>query len=100
MKQADIKARRYYSNKGGSAFRYVTEIDVGKVWYRHLSYTKADEGTFGQSLKSFARWADSEVMPVYDTVVRCPHCDAWDWWGTVGTTEVCHNCEKTYEPKA
>lgn len=109
MKQSEVKGERYYCNKSGNQIRYVLNVPLvvkGSTriywvyWRAAQGYPEVYKEVIRQPLSRFAQWADHEVRPIFNSVVRCPHCDAWDWWADVGTEEVCHKCEKSYKPKA
>lgn len=106
MKQSNIKARRYYRNETSGVIRFVLEKDTDddKVEYvvRRLvdsNKASANKREEDQPLKSFAKWADEEVMPIYDAVMRCPKCDEWDWWAhNHDGRATCDNCDTVWDP--
>jgi len=95
MKQAEIKVGRYYTRTNPLNVRYVTSISKGRngsiITWQPPGTPRFTEV---QRLKSFAQWAQQEVRPVYDAVVRCPKCDAWDWTTHIfdGRQHCCPEC--------
>jgi hypothetical protein len=105
MKQSEIKARRHYRNTTSGVIRFVLEkdtddFDVGYVVWRTTD-TDSNKKTSeeDQPIESFAEWADEEVMPIFDAVMRCPKCDEWDWWAHAHDGRAtCDNCDTVWDP--
>ena len=103
MKQSDIKTRRYYRNATSDVIRFVSERDTDDYDVEYVVWrsVESDKNTRenDQDLESFARWADEEVMTVYDAVTRCPKCDEWEWFSHVNDCEItCRKCGTIWDP--
>ena len=98
MKQSEVKVGRYYTGKSGK-IRCVTRVSIEQAGKEYVHWWPDGTGEDvalrfhkRQLLKSFAKWAAGEVKPLYHSVVRCPGCDAWEWWSDLYSEGECEHC--------
>ena len=100
MKQATIVAGRYYRSRASGNTRLVLSIASAKkratiVQWCAVDYIGRVHHYKTQPLVSFARWADEEVRPIFDAVVRCS-CGGWDWTDHAELFGVCPECRSPW----
>ena len=102
MRQSEIVAGRYYRSARSFQVRLVLDVaeDGGIVRWCTPCYGDGERFFHGEEVqptKSFAQWAGIEVRPLFDPVVRCTNCGAWDWVEHAEMWEECQTCHTPYK---
>jgi len=104
MRQSEIVTGRYYRSARSYQVRLVLDVvaeDGSIVRWCVPAYGDGEllHRETVQPTKSFARWAGTEVHPLFDPVVRCVSCGAWQWTEHVELFGACTECDTLWTLK-